>query len=338
MKDVSRHANVSLGTVSNVLTGAAPVSDAVRVRVLEAAEHIGYRYNDIAANLRRGRSKTIGICIPDLGNVFFHGIMRALSRCAELDGFQAIVVETAEKGESNNRKLDFLYNRQIEGLFLIPTDDWNGSYDHSMPTILLDRIRREETLPSVALDNMAASRMAIDFLYERGHRKIWLVLNESGLLNSEERCMGFIQQAEKLGIADQCRIVQNGIGTRMLAQNLSDLLEREAPPDAVISGHETATLAALRALTRAGVVIPDTTSLLAYDDVEWMDALYPTISAIAQPVDNMAEAAWSHMKAGIEGRKLSVQTQRLLPTIIERDSTSTQRPKGEQSRGRHVSD
>jgi LacI family transcriptional regulator len=325
MKDLAKLADVSVGTVSNVLTGAATVSDGVRLRVLEAAKSVGYRHNVLAADLRRGRTKTIGICIPDLSNAFFHALMRAISRCAERDNYEAIVVETAEIGESNNRKLDFLYSRRIEGLFLIPTDDWNGSYDDSMPTILLDRIREHERLPAVALDNVAASGMAVDFLYDKGHREIWLVLNESSLWNSAERRHGFMQQAEKLGIADQCSLLQEGTGVQQLAQRLAATLEDVGPPDAVISGHDTATLAVLRAFTRAGVAIPKKTSLLAYDDVAWMDALYPTISAIAQPVEGMAQAAWARMKAGIEGQKVLASTHRLLPVIIERDSTAVRK-------------
>jgi LacI family transcriptional regulator len=318
---VARVAGVSIGTVSNVISRRDIVSPALKARVTDAIQRTGYRHNEIAASLRKRRSRSIGICIPDLGNPFFHGLLQALSNELEEDGYDALLVETKEIGSRNDAKLQILYSKQVEGVFIVPTIDWNGIYDSSIPHILLDRMRENETLPSIATDNEGMVRMGVEHLYALGHRTIWLVLNSTQLWNSSLRRSGFLSATRSHGIDHQCKFVEGGMGAHEIATAVSAMLDLNATPSAIIAGHGSATLGVLRALCAHGIDVPDTTSVLAFDDIAWMAVLRPTISVINQPYSEMARQAWSAMKTALAGQPIDDLAVRLMGDITEREST-----------------
>ncbi|MCP4381236.1 MAG: LacI family transcriptional regulator [Hyphomicrobiales bacterium] len=321
MKEVAREARVSLGTVSNVLAGREIVSPKLKARVEAAIARTGYRHNGIAASLRQQRSRTIGVCIPDLSNPFFHGLAQALSWELEEDGYDALLIETNESGMRNDSKLQTLYSKQVEGVFLVPTVDWKGNYDSAVPHVILDRIREEEPLPSIALDNEGMTRLGVERLCALGHRRIWLVMNSSRLWNSALRRSGFSSACRDQGIDGECRVIEGGMDGHEIADAVFAALEIEAPPSAVIAGHGSATLGTLRALHTKSIAVPQTTSILAFDDIAWMEVLRPSISVIVQPFAEMARLGWSAMKDAIAGRSIDGLTVRLMGSLVEREST-----------------
>ncbi len=318
IKDVAAAAGVAVGTASNALSGRPSVAPELKYRVVEAARKLNYRPNAVAANLRRGDSRTVGLCIPALNNPFFCDLMQRLVVYAEEDNFDVLVLETREDGSDESKKLNALYSNQVRGVFMVPTGTWTGDRDPTIPMVVVDRIRPEEVMPSVALDNPRAAQAAFQHLYDLGHRSIWMVVNSRKIWNSEQRVDGFNAAAKRLRVTDT-KVLEVGMTPKETAQEVYAALA-EARPTAIITASGISTLGTLRAIQDHGISIPEDISVLGFDDVPWMEVLRPSISVVAQPIDEIAESAWRLMKASFADG--STHDHVLLSArIINREST-----------------
>jgi LacI family transcriptional regulator len=318
IRHIAVEAGVSVGTASNALAGRPTVAPELRARVVEAALRMNYRPNSVAANLRRHKSRTVGLCIPALNNPFFCDLMQRLVGLAEEDGYELLVLETREDGRDEGKKLETLYSNRVRGIFMVPTAAWKGDRDSNVPMIVVDRIRSEEGLPSVALDNHAAGAAAFEALYELGHKSIWMVVNSRKIWNSRLRAEGFLAAAKRSRAKD-ARVLEVGMTPQETAMTLGDAL-RTLPPTAIVTGSGIATLGTLRALQDHGLSTPADISVLGFDDVPWMEVLRPSISVVAQPIEEIGRRAWKLMLAAFEG-KSGPEHVLLEAKIIHREST-----------------
>jgi len=318
---VAQAAGVSVGTVSNVFSGRKTVNPEIRNRVQLAAQDLHYSPDRVAASLRSRRSRTIGLCIPDLGNPFFGDLLRQLNRVLENDGYRLLAVETREDGALEPEKLAVLCANRVEGIFMVPTATWAGTPTDDIPVIVIDRVREDEPLPSVCLDNAGAIDAALAHLHALGHRSIWMVVNSTRLWNSQLRVSAFLAAADRLGMADRVEVLQSGMAPQDMAIALADHLQGTAPPTAILTASGTATLGTLRALQDCGLSVPDDISVLGFDDVVWMEVLRPSISVVRQPITAMAAQAWMMMQTLMVDGALTERHVRLPATLVQRDST-----------------
>lgn len=325
MKDLARAAGVSLGTASNAMANKPTVTAKTREKVLQAAQEIGYSRNAIAAGLRRQSTLTIGLCIPNLANPLFSDLAQEFNAAVEAAGYDVLIVETQENVLHERAKIRSLLARQVDGIFIVPTANWSGETDPDTPFVVLDRIRQNETLPSVAMDNTAAVKLAFDALYRLGHRKIWMVINAGEFWNSSLRVESFNNMAREHNLVDQVLVVETGMVPREIADKLGQALAKDRP-SAILCANGLATLGTLRALQDAKLICPEDLSLLAIDDAVWMNVLRPAISVVRQPVAEMADAAWKIMADLLAGKSSDPLHIELPPTLILRESTGTVSP------------
>lgn len=324
IKDIAREAGVSLGTASNALSGKPTVTPVLRARVVDAASRLNYRRDSVAANLRRNESRSVGLCIPALHNPFFCDLMQRIVSLAEHEEYDVLILETHEDGHDEMKKLETLYSNRVRGVFMIPTGGWMGRHDPGVPMIVVDRIRPDEGLPSVSLDNIGASAAAVEYLHGLGHRAIWMVVNSAEIWNSRQRIDGFLAAAKRFGDVET-RVLEVGMTPQLTAQHVGEALDGQRPT-ALLAASGIATLGTLRALQDRSIRIPDDISLLGFDDVPWMEVLRPSISVVAQPIEEIARQAWGLMLAAFEGKTQSPHVH-LGAKIIERESTKRIDPK-----------
>jgi len=329
INDVAKEARVSVGTTSNYITGRSAVSEKSSVLIEKAIEKLGYRHNVIAARLRQQRSMTIGICIPELSNPFFHRLMQSLNREMEKDFYESILVETMDTEKRNNRKLKALYTKQVDGVFLIPHLDWDGWVDTDTPLVLIDRPRKNEVLPSIALDNFSAAITGTEYLFELGHERVWFVVNTNELWNASERQAGFKEAALRYGYHDQCKVVEAGMSAHNVAESINKALKRYDAPTAIFASNEYAALGVLRALSKNNIQIPGQISVITFDDANWTNILNPAVTVLQQPIKEMARLAWLTMKTLLRGESVEHRSVKLHGNLVIRDSVLKKIEKGE---------
>jgi LacI family transcriptional regulator len=319
--DVARQAGVSPATAGRALGDYGYVRAEIRTRVREAAEMLGYRANGLARSMITGRTNTIGVVGADIGNPFFASAVRGIGDVARAKGYGTILTNSDEDVAIEREAVKLLLEKQVDGIIVSPADVSDSRHLHQAiesgtPVILLDRAVSDLAADVVLTDTVTASKTAVSHLLKLGHRRIaivaelrasmdsqwrvWLdrrdVLSTGKLNPSGSRLLGYIQAHETANVPiDPDLIRATGAYSRVSArEQTSAVLALTDPPTALFTADNVMTVGALDAVQQNGLRIPDDISFVAYDDMDWMTFLTPSISAVAQPVYEMGQAA-AHM-------------------------------------------
>ena len=174
--DVAHRAGVSTATVSRVLSGAAPSSEATRARVLEAAEALDYRPSGLGRALKRRATFTIGLLVTDIGNPFFPQIVRAVEDEAHARGYGVVLGNASDDPDRELAYIDLLLDRRVDGLIVASSRATRRHADRlaaaRMPVVLLNSEAPAAGLHGIATDHRAGARLAIEHLLALGHRRV----------------------------------------------------------------------------------------------------------------------------------------------------------------------
>lgn len=295
IKDVAREAGVSVATVSRVFSGSQPVSDGARERVREVALRLGYRPNAVARSLRMEQTNTLGLVIPSIANPFFTAIARAVEDAAWGEGYSLILGNTDENPEKEARYLELLMQKRVDGLIISPARAWSPYLKEvieEVPVVFLDRVASGIEAPVVRADGRRAVGSLVSYLVGLGHERLGIISGPDDTVSGNERLETFLREAETLGFPVAGERVRAGDfkrGSGGVA--MRELLALDEPPTAVFAANNSMALGALAELRASGVSVPDETSFASFDDVGWFELLSPPVTAIAQPIQSLGEAA-----------------------------------------------
>jgi LacI family transcriptional regulator len=282
MVDVAELAGVSLKTVSRVVNHEAGVRPETEARVRVAVESLGYRANDIARNLRRGRpSATIGLVIEDVRNPFYSAVARAVEQVARDHGYVVVIANSDEDAAAERTAVASLLERRVGGLLMVP-----AGRDHAYlrdevrlgtPVVFMDRPVDSIDADEILLDNVGGARQAIEHLLERGHQRIAVVADSLDIVTIAERLWGYRRTVDAAGLAVDERLIRPGLHDVRAAEAATvDLLALPDPPTAIFATNNRGCVGALRALH----LHPSERSrpaLVGFDDFELADLLGVTV-------------------------------------------------------------
>jgi len=324
MIEVAIEAGVSLGTVSKVFNGNSTVSPDRRERVIAAADRLNYQRNRIAASLRSRQTRTIGIVVPDIVNTFYGALVEKLENLASASGYAVMIVTAGEDPGRSCERARMLKENQVDGMIVIPSLDGSerlmSEIGSGMPCVIADRISAKNPFPSVATDNFDAAYQGTKYLLSLGHRHIVFAANIPRLWNTQERINGFEQAMRERKIKPNVRIV--GMTVEDARKSIESLLNGKERPTAIFTSNNLVTLGAVSAMHDCNIEIPNQMSFLAFDDFEWLKLLRPAVSAVAQPVDQIAVEAWRLMSHQLNGLRISNPHVRAGGQLIVRQSTA----------------
>lgn len=325
IRDVAAAAGVAPATVSNVLSGRRSVRDELKARVMAAIESVGYRPNRLASSLRLNETHAIGVVVPDITNPFFSALVRRLEERAAEDGYQILLSDTGEDETQEIERLRTLISRRIDGLIVMPARDEAMSLDvHStyLPaTIVMDRAFGHAQFDTVSVNNEEAVRQACQHLIGLGHSDILFVATSTRLANIRERIKGYRAALHEAGLDTSARLVCAGFDVEHCRGEVEQVLRSSRRPTAILTANYVASLGAIKAVRALDLEFPDTISLLAFDDSDWMTVLRPYLSVIMQPVAAMADRAWDLLKLRMEHAEAPRRHERLDCALCIREST-----------------
>ncbi|WID94288.1 LacI family DNA-binding transcriptional regulator [Bosea vestrisii] len=324
IRDVAGRAGVSIATVSNVFSGNKPVNEDLRERVLQAAKELAYQVDRAASQLRSGQARVVGVLVPDLDDVFFTSLVSRLEVLAEADGYDIVVASSRDDIGLEQSRLRTLLAWRPSGLIVVPCSD---EVPHALateigrlPIIFADRVHPGgSVVDTVAIDNREAGEIAARHLLALGHRDFVIAASCLAISPIRERVRGasdLIRQAAGCEVT----VVELGSVAEHGAELFRSWLERHAQPSAVIALTNVTTLSTLSALARLRIDIPERVSVVGFDDYPWMSARKTGLTAIRQPIGELAAATWRRLRARMAGDDAPAQTIVLQTNLQVRDS------------------
>jgi len=288
LHDVAARAGVSKSLVSLALQGSPKVAPASREAILAAADELGYRPNRTASSLVRQRTHTIGVHILDLHNPVFAEILDGVQEAVRGHGYSTLLVTGNADPEVERTEITRLLESRIEGLVLIAhrlTDDDLAAIAREVPTVVVTwRTDGITGLDSVAGDDIAGARLAVDHLVALGHRRIAHVSGGDNRI-ARERRTGYERAVAEHGLES---FVVDGAFTEQ-----GGYAGAEAAVDggatALVVANDLAAIGALAALRSRGLRVPEDVAVVGYDGMRLLDSL--DLTTVAQPLADMGRVA-----------------------------------------------
>ncbi len=306
---VAKAAGVSAATVSRALNGG-PVAPETQRRVLEAVRRLGYRPDRLAQGLATGKSRTVGVVIPDATGPLYGQMQRGLAEALAEAGFGYIATESRREPRREEALLDEMLSRKVEALVLVgsglPPEALKARFGRLPPVVLVEREGGEAGAPTLQIDNEGAAYRATRHLIEAGHRRIAHIrgLRRAG----REREAGYRRALAEAGLAPGP--VVDGDFTEAGGYRAAQALFRAGGFSAVFAANDRMALGVYRAAYEAGRRIPEDVSVVGFDNLGFSAYLTPPLTTVEQPAHRLGVLAGRAVLALLSGGR---PTNQVLP-------------------------
>lgn len=323
IKRIAELANVSSATVSKVLNGKDQhISEATRRRVLEIVDREGYIPNGIAKSLRMRRTKTIGIIMPDVMNLFFSEVARGAEDAAEKRGYSVILCNSDNKESKEGRYIQILQEKKVDGIILTASE---GCISRSLercntPMVLVDRdIALDRKVGRIMVDNEEGAYNATSFLIKKGCKNIGFISSSNKNKPSAQRLKGYENALLDNGFKiDKQKIFLLNYTIESGYKGVMALL-KQTKIDGIYCGNDLIAIGAIKALKEANIKVPEEVKIIGFDDISISQYIDPPITTIKQPIYQIGEEAVRMLVSVIEKEDINM-TKVLKTKLVERGS------------------
>lgn len=329
--DVSKRAGVSRSTVSRVVADNGYVSEEKRRAIQQAIAELGYRPNTLAQALRSNRSNMIGAVVVDVGTPYFANMVYGLQRATRRAGKALMVSSGYADQDEEARAIIELVDRSCDGILLylerpVRPDVVEIIRAARIPVVMIGRMGCEVARGSVQLDNFGGARAAVTFLLQQGHRRIVHLSGQADFGDTVARLEGVEAALRDYGLTMTDIRVVNGIFHQDFGYSAtSKLLDEGHDFTALFAGDDDMAAGVLLALRHAGKSVPSDVSVIGFDDAFHARHLWPPLTTIRQPVDEIGETA-ADMLLQLLGEPGSAARQTIIDTeLVVRDSVGPAR-------------
>ena len=322
LKTIANELGVSIATVSIVLSGKnskGRISEETSKKVLDKAKELNYMPNTLAKGLRMGSSKTIGLVIADISNVFFGTLALHIQEYAEEEGYAVIIVNTSEKFEKMEKMINLLKARQVDGFIITPTENSKSLIKDlatdKMPFVLVDRTFPDLRLNSVLINNYDISYRATQQLINQGCRNIALVTYKQDEFHINERKRGCVEALKNAGIykSENMKEVRYDFLKSDIENEISHLTNKKNKVDGIFFTTNSISMNGVKSLIKNNVDIPNDIQIMCFDESDAFYLLPYTVPFIKQPIERMAIESIKLLIDSIQiNKEIRNTTQRIL--------------------------
>jgi LacI family transcriptional regulator len=324
--DVARASGVSYATVSRVLSGYEFVKESTRNRVMEAVEHLGYVANLQARSLAGGHSQIIGLLVPNLDNSYIGTIMRGIDQALERANYDLMLYTTHRHPGTESFYVGAIANGLTEGLLLVaplvPTTYLDALREQNFPYVLIDQADPTEKSSVVEATNWQGAYEATRYLSQLGHTRIAFITGALAIRSAIDRLRGYKAALADCGIpVPEALVIEGDYQQQTGYETTKSLLQNtDSPPTAILASNDLSALGAMDAARECGLRIPDDISIIGFDDIPQASFVYPKLTTVRQPLEQMGQIAVKMLLERIENRSCPPQRVTLATQLVIRDS------------------
>lgn len=336
---VAQAAGVSKAQAARAMGGYGSVSDAVKDRVLHAAEELGYRPNALARSISTGRSQSVGVVVGDVENPYFGLVTRGISDVARTYGYDVVLANTGENLAAEAKAVRMLLHKRVDGLLICPTSYHSAEHiqeaqDMGRPIVLFDR---DAALPDVDCVQVCIQQSTQDLVQElvaQGHERIAYLSSldiggrpfeigmDLDLSTVSQRVNGILKVLDEHGITPETTLFKFQMtSAQKISEALTEMLAMSARPTALVASDSLIALELLRELKNRELCIPADFSVVTLDDQPWLELVNPPITAVRQPAYEVgaraAQLLFHRLEGEAAGQKIWLESQ-----VISRSSVA----------------
>jgi LacI family transcriptional regulator len=311
-REIASRAGVSQATVSRVLNHHAYVSEEVRERVITVMKEMNYRPNSVARAVTPSNSRTIGVLLEDIKNPFWAETVEAITVACQSSGHQVVLCHTGRDPVMMGRSLEMMLHQKVAGILFASVHHQDlrvaSLAQAGFPCVFYIRRPAIARANYVVVDNRKGASLAVQHLYDLGHRSIAHLSGWREASTFSERREGFITTCQELGVPIDPELVVEAEGTDQLPCGcIQALMKRKNRPTAIFAGNDRLALQALDQFWQLGVRVPEDIALVGFDDIDMANIGPIGLTSVSQQKHLMAKLAIESLIAVIDQRKAGGQ-------------------------------
>ncbi len=330
IKDIARELNTTAATVSRALNNNPRISKKTKLAVLDAAARLNYQPNTLAAALRNGKSKIIGMVVPTIDRSFFASVVRGFEEIAIQANYRVMICQSYDDYDKEVMAIDALINAQVDGI-VISFAKATRQFDHlervqkkGIPLILFDRTTTELKANQVVIDDFEGAYQTVAHLIQQGCTRIACFTSTVPLSIYNERYRGYVEALERHGIPlDSTLVVGSNLQLEDGRVAMEKMLQLAAPPDAVFAASDYCAMGAMQVLNERGISIPEKVAVAGFSNEPFTSFSDPSLTSVDQhsiAIGNIAAEIFFELMAN-EKAYDKLQTICLKPTLVIRRSS-----------------
>ena len=305
--DIAEHLSLSPSTVSRALKGDTKIAVRTRGRIAKAADELNYVPNTVAAGLRGGNTRTIGVIVPRIGRQFFANAISGIERVARERNYRVIITQSKEQQELEREGVAALLGARIDGIIASLSLE-TTEYDHftkanrrNVPIVFFDRVTDQVPAHRVVIDDRLASRRAVEHLLEQGARRIAHLGGPESINIYQERHQGYADALAAAGIDyDEQLVFRAHLREEDAAAAVADFSDADFP-DAVFCASDFSATGVLEHCRERGLAVPERVKIVGFANEPFTRYLTPALTSVDQRSEELGATAAQLLMDRIEG-------------------------------------
>jgi LacI family transcriptional regulator len=298
IKKLAKELGLSFSTVSKALRDSHEISDKTKQMVLDKANELNYQVNPFASSLRKQKSKTIAVIIPEVVNDFFGPVINGIESIAQEKGYHVLIYLTHEDMQKEISIINLLQNGRVDGIMISLAAQTNKTShleilkEKEIPLVFFDRVVPEIEVPKVVTNDFKSSFDATEHLIENGCKKIAFLSLAESLSISNKRVNGYLEALKKHNVNFEKRYLKYCDGNKKSDNEIiRELLGNKNRPDAIFASVENLAILSYKICKELNLKIPNDVKVLCYSNMKTIDLLNPPMTTITQPAFEIGREA-----------------------------------------------
>jgi len=329
IKVLADQLQLSVSTISKALRDSYEISDETKKKVLELATRLNYVPNPYASSLRRKKSKTIAVVLPEVADNFFSLAINGIQSIAESKGYHVLIYLSHEKYAIEKNILEDCQSGRVDGVLIsISSETKSGDnitalQANDIPVVFFDREQEGIETARVTTNDFECGLLAANHLLQRGCKRPAFLSISQSLPICLNRMEGFKAALSKAGIPDNDMQIIYCTDNDSMYKQIKLILQSEYRPDGLIASVEKIVTPVYLACHELNINIPNDVKVIAFATLDTAPILNPPLTTITQPAFEIGKAAATLLFKGIEKSTFDLTKERIvIPSVlIEREST-----------------
>ncbi len=319
LKQLAKILDLSISTVSKALRDSHEIGDATKLRVLAKAKEMDYTPNPFASGLRRNKSKTIAVVVPEVANNYFALAINGIERIAQENDYHVLIYLTHEDIEKEKGIMKHLENKRVDGVLMSVTMNTNNQTHLSdfqqkgIPIVFFDRICHEIETAKITTDDYISGINATKHLIENECKDIAFLSLGDDISIMQKRKSGYLEELLKNNMeVKQERIIKCGNDEEINYNLVKKLLSGKNKPDGIFASVEKLAITTYQVCRELNINIPNDIKIICFSNLETASLLNPSLSTITQPAYNIGKTAAEVMFKYLDKNKTYIPNENIV--------------------------
>jgi DNA-binding LacI/PurR family transcriptional regulator len=329
--EIANRLGISPSTVSRALHDHPAISSVTKKAVLKQAKRLNYQPNQLALNLLKKKTNTIGVIVPEITSYFFSSVFNGIQDFLKQAGYNVLIGQSDELYEEEKSIIQTFSAIQVDGFLVSPSSSTKDFAhlqllnENNIPMVIFDRDCEGVKVDKVFVDEYNGALQAVEYLIKSGCQKIAHIAGPMILSTAQRRMAGYKQALKKhdIQVKDEYIVESNGFTPEHGIEPTKKLIALPDPPDALFVINDGVAIGAMCVIKNAGIKIPEEISVLGFDDEPHSSYFKPSLSTVSQPTYEMGMLSARILVKRIESDNdlSNLRIESLYPELILRESS-----------------